>query len=203
MSGNETKLLVSKGGGATVVRIVGAARYSCANDLRSLLKNLKPEESRSVAIDLTESQMMDSTIIGVVSGFARGRKAHAPADGSLVLINPCERVRDGLANVGVSHLFKVLQEACAPPPGSFKEAESAPPLSTLESAKLMLEAHLILMGVDPANMSKFKNVVEVLSDDIARMEAERKPLNAQTPVPPPAGTPNPQPGETGRDSGAA
>jgi len=77
-----------------------------------------------------------------------------------------------LDNLGISHLFKILS---APPPGT-REMNRLEPVAggadKKEVSRTCLEAHRVLMAIDPSNVSKFKDVTRFLEEDLKRMENE-------------------------------
>ena len=44
--------------------------------------------------------------------------------------------------------------------------------SRAEISRTCLEAHQTLMGLNPANVAKFKDVAQFLAEDVKRLEAE-------------------------------
>ena len=82
------------------------------------------------------------------------------------LLNPCERVTDLLENLGVLDLMTVGQ---GPNPffGRLEAADSAK-ADKRALTEASLEAHKLLMEVNPDNVPKFKDVARFLEEDLER-----------------------------------
>jgi hypothetical protein len=77
---------------------------------------------------------------------------------------------DMLDNLGVSHLFKTVSE---PLPGSERLNQVVqPPCNPdrKEISRTCLEAHKLLMEINPANVAKFKDVTRFLEEDLKNLE---------------------------------
>jgi hypothetical protein len=115
---------------------------------------------------------MDSTFLGVMAGIGL-KFAEANQRGeicSVEIANPNERIADLLENLGVAHLFKIVS-------AEHHANEKFEPLSPNESAvprvevtRNCLEAHEILMGLNPENVGKFKDVAIFLAEDLKKLE---------------------------------
>jgi hypothetical protein len=109
---------------------------------------------------------MDSTFLGVLSGF--GLKMQ-PANSNLrgiELLNANARVAELLENLGAARLFKMTQGVLQFP-GDVETGTPAPANPTHEEiTRTCLEAHQTLMTVNPDNVARFKDVTEFLAEDL-------------------------------------
>ncbi|MBM3823221.1 MAG: STAS domain-containing protein [Verrucomicrobia bacterium] len=174
MSVPGAKILLAVSGPKVWVKVVGKASFSVSVDLKTALQSLVQRGHTEFIFDLSECPLMDSTFMGVMAGFGMERAAGAfPC--LVKLVNPAPRVADLLESLGVAHLFTLVRgEAVPPAPGPLLEASSAAASKT-EVSKTCLEAHEILMSLNPANVAKFKDVAQFLAEDIRRMESEKNP----------------------------
>jgi hypothetical protein len=119
--------------------------------------------------------MMDSTFLGVLAGLALKLAEDRPeCPQALNLIAANERVLDMLDNLGVQHLFRIVKNS-APPPGSFTAVESSGASAPkAEISRTCLEAHELLMAVNPENVSKFKDVAAFMAEELKRHEGGAK-----------------------------
>ena len=153
------------------VRIAG--RAGCANsvDFRTLLLGLRDKGHKRFILDLTKCQLMDSTFLGVLAGLGirfSEAAAGAPA-ASIELLNPSPRISGLLENLGVADNFKVLDGAPVQT-GNLKqvEATSSNP-GHEELQRTCLEAHQLLIQLNPKNAPKFKDVCKFLEEDLNGM----------------------------------
>ncbi|MBC8003173.1 MAG: hypothetical protein H7X97_11365, partial [Opitutaceae bacterium] len=94
---------------------------------------------------------------------------------TLELLNPNERIRDLLEGLGVAHLFATVK-AEASDPEQLRQLETSEPANRVELARNCLEAHQLLMSINPENVGKFRDCTRFLAEDLKRLET-------QTPVP--------------------
>ena len=172
MSMPPAKLLVSVVEKLACIKIVGRANFSSSIDFKMLINELQQKGYHCYIIDLSECVLMDSTFLGVMAGFGLKMTENASTrDGAdaIELFNPNPRISELLDNLGVLHLFKVLngplplaQEMAAHVPAS------APAPTPDELRRNCLEAHRVLMSVSPENVSKFKEVAQFLAEDLKK-----------------------------------
>jgi anti-sigma B factor antagonist len=173
MSGSPGKMLVLAGEQFACVKIIGRANFGSSIDFRTLVTELRQKGYTFFVLDLSECTLMDSTFLGVLAGF--GLKMTGTEKGgsepAIELLNPNARISELLENLGVLHLFRVRQGASAPPAGTEtrEHSPSNPPKDELQSA--CLEAHQTLMDIDPANVPKFKDLTQFLSEDLNKLKA--------------------------------
>src|SRR4051812_42254884 len=173
MSTPSAKLLVFVSGHLACVKIVGRANFTSSIDFKTLLNELLQKDYTCLLIDLSECVLMDSTFLGVLSGF--GLKMFPARDGEqngtgIELLNPNPRISELLENLGVLHLFKVVNGPLALPDEVQAHArETSPSAPTREEVtRNCLEAHRTLMDISPANIPKFKEVTQFLAEDLKK-----------------------------------
>jgi anti-anti-sigma factor len=155
------------------IRVPGRANFTSSVDFKTAIQELRQRGLEHFVVDLSQCVTMDSTFLGVLAGMAIRlieQKGLEP-EIDLELLNPNQRVADLLENLGVVHLFKVVQDAnkcpeCFSPADPCAEAPSK-----LEISKTCLEAHKTLMEANPNNVPKFKDVAQFLAEDVRRISA--------------------------------
>ena len=165
MTPSSSKMLVLIEAPTAYVRCVGRAAVERARDFKTLVQRLDREGIRRFCLDLTECKLMDSTFSGVLAALATelGAQARAGTDGPrFVLVNPNERIRDLLDNLGVLPLVAVLNSAEHSHPSGTGEELAADAASREETAQCCLDAHKFLMALDPRNVPKFRELTRVL-----------------------------------------
>jgi len=161
------------------VRISGRANFKVSVDFKTLLTELHQKGFTCFVIELSECLLMDSTFLGVLAGF--GLKMFQPADHSpshlVELRNPNARITELLENLGVLHLFSISQGPLATPEAVQASSPEPAHPSRAEVTRACLEAHQTLMEINPANVSKFKEVTKFLAEDLQKLRDQPQPVD--------------------------
>jgi anti-anti-sigma regulatory factor len=184
MTKNLPSLLVALVDHAAIVKINGRANFTISLSFKRLVTELKQRGVQSFVLDLTDCITMDSTFLGVMAATALKLSEIHPASQNgtckdlpaspLRLLNPNERVADLLDNLGISDLFRTVH--------SDTQAEAGPYLAPLEDSnpsrqelsQTCLEAHRLLMDLNPENIPKFREVALFLAEDLKKLNADSK-----------------------------
>jgi anti-sigma B factor antagonist len=163
------KLMVCAGKESACIKIIGRANFHLSIDFKAVTAELQRRGLRRFVIDLSECVLMDSTFLGVLTGFglttsqANGESSPRQVE----LLNPNTRVAELLENLGVVHLFKLTQGSYAPVNGTETSAEPCKP-SHEELTRTCLEAHQTLIRVNPENAARFTEVTKFLAEDLKK-----------------------------------
>src|SRR5262245_4696099 len=170
MSNGPANLQVWVGDKLVCIRIAGRASFSSSVDFRTLVTTLWQQGHTRFILDLTDCQLMDSTFLGVLAGLSmRFSSEHGPnGPATLELLNPTPRVSDLLDNLGILHLFKILHGEPPPPDRMNPVQQPACAPDKREVSRTCLEAHKLLMELNPNNAPKFKDVTRFLEEDLKR-----------------------------------
>ena len=159
------------------LRISGRANFVSSVDFKKAIHELHLRGPQRFVLDLTDCQMMDSTFLGTLAGLGleiadrKDRKETTGPASSVELLNPNERIRELLENLGVAHLFQtVTAAACGAE--NLRRIEEAGPADRIEVARNCLEAHQLLMRINPANVDKFRDCTRFLAEDLKRLEEQ-------------------------------
>src|SRR6185295_19823117 len=171
MSAPSAKLLVFVGKEFVCIKIIGRANFTSSIDFKTLVNELMQKGFRFFVLDLSECVLMDSTFLGVLAGFGL-KMSGVPGghgEGTIELSNPNARVSELLENLGVLHLFK-LSEGCVKVPENAEAHAHVPCNPTREEVtRACLEAHNILMDINPENVAKFKEVAQFMAEDLKKL----------------------------------
>lgn len=154
------------------IKISGRANFTSSLDLKRVVTELWDRGFRRFVFEISDCVLMDSTFLGVMAGIGlKFAEANERGETCCVEIaNPNSRIADILENLGVAHLFKIINVA-QHEDGKFqplsRDGESAP---RVEVTRTCLEAHKILMGLNPENVGKFKDVAQFLAEDLKKLE---------------------------------
>jgi anti-sigma B factor antagonist len=169
MSSANLSVLVGKN--YACIKICGRANFASSPDFKALLTGLEQKGFNHFIIEVGECVLMDSTFLGVLSGF--GMKLNpkgAPAERGIELHNPTTRVSELLENLGAAHLFKTTNGPLKLP----EDMKPCIPESTNptheEITRTSLEAHQTLMSMNPENVARFKDVAQFLAEDLKSLE---------------------------------
>jgi anti-anti-sigma factor len=173
MSNGTASLSVWVGDKIVCIKIAGRASFQSSVDFKTLINTLREQGHKRFVLEVSECQLMDSTFLGVLAGlglkFSDDRNGHEPA--SLELLNPSDRVFDLIENLGIEHLFRIHKGAAAPVHGQLNPVEKQAGTSDRkETTRTCLEAHRLLMEINPANVAKFKDVTKFLEEDLKKQE---------------------------------
>lgn len=173
MNTPSAKMLVMVGEKFCCIKIIGRANFNSSVDFRTLINQLRDKGFSCFVLELSECALMDSTFLGVLTGFGLklNPSQQADYDGAIELRNANARIADLLENLGVLHLFRLTTGPVEPLMNA--EAQPAPCCNAgkAEVTEACLEAHRTLMEVNPANVAKFKDVTQFLAEDLKRMKA--------------------------------
>lgn len=145
----------------------GKGSFLNSSGMKEFAKEMIDRGRREFVIDLANCSVMDSTFMGTMAGIAL--RMRELGEGHLHVVNLNERNRDLLSNLGLDQLFAM--ELCpvaasASPDHKPLAQPSSGSHDPTEQAKTMLAAHEALVEAAPENLSKFKDVLEFLKQDL-------------------------------------
>lgn len=172
MTPNAASLRVHFDAQSACIKVIGRANFNLAVDFKRLLALLQQKNCATFRIDLSECALMDSTFLGVLSGFGlrMSQPAGEPATRLVELFNPNERVGELLENLGVLHLFKVAHGTATPVTSTGDKLCEPGEATREEVTKTCLEAHQKLVEINPENEDRFRDVTKFLAEDLKRLK---------------------------------
>jgi anti-anti-sigma factor len=169
MSSANLSVLVGKN--FVCLKICGRANFASSPDFKTLLNELAQKGFNHFIIDLAECVLMDSTFLGVLSGFGIKLNPNgAPANGGIELHNVSARVAELLENLGAAHLFKITSGPLQLPADLATCTPQSKNPTHEEITRTSLEAHETLMAMNPENVARFKDVAQFLTEDLKNLE---------------------------------
>ena len=165
MSDETPTYLVNPDNDPVLISIQGRASFQNSGNLNKFLLAQLASGKRNFAIDFQHCTTMDSTFLGVLAGIALDLRKQTPP-GTLVLCRLAERNHELIENLGLHRLLildtTIRQAAAATKPLAPDEAKTE-----AEHARHVLAAHENLIAADKDNLAKFKDVLEILKQQIA------------------------------------
>lgn len=154
------KILVAEATGAWVVKFVGDIRMPLCTTIEGCLTDMFSDASfQSVVIDLTDTQGIDSTSLGLLAKISlktQNRLGDVP-----VLVSTNDDVTRILLSMGFKDKVFIISSE---PLGSALQyvQVNERPCSENGARDKVLEAHKILMDLNDNNKEQFKDLVQAL-----------------------------------------
>lgn len=163
--GAPATLLVSTLENLACVKVVGRANFAISLSFKRLVTELAQRGTKHFVIDLAQCQSMDSTFLGDLAGLGLQFGGGAADGRAIRLLNIPDNILDSIESLGTDRLFQVIKDC--PDTGGFQEVRLNE-VTREETTRNCLEAHRLLMSLDPANVDKFKDVTAFLEQDLKR-----------------------------------
>jgi anti-sigma B factor antagonist len=171
----ESSIQVGVNGPAVWVRVEGKGSFLNSGNFKEFAREMVDRGYREFVVDLAHCIMMDSTFMGTLAGVALRLKELG--QGHLHVVHCGERSRELLSGLGLDQLLDVQENgAVAPDCKQLKEREArgeSPDKRKQEQARTMLEAHETLCKAVPENLTRFKDVLDYLKEDLHHETASK------------------------------
>ncbi|HSG04318.1 MAG TPA: STAS domain-containing protein [Marinobacterium sp.] len=159
MISNSGEILYACQEGHYVLKFIGDVRLTMCSTIDEHLRSiLQREDITDSLIDLTETQNIDSTSLGIIAKLAiKSAKCNLPKP-TLVSTNP--DVTKILYAMGFDQVFLLLEEM----PASCKDLIEVPSVQESEDLvrQRIIDAHRVLISLNDANRDEFKDLISAL-----------------------------------------
>ena len=149
------------------VRVQGRGSFQNSPGLKDFARRMIGRGRCDFSVDLAGCPVMDSTFMGTLAGIAL--RLREVGTGSLEVVRANERNSELLRNLGLDQLFTIRDRADTggSAPAQLAETPGEPPGSDkAAAARTMLEAHQALVEASPENLTRFKDVLDYLKQDL-------------------------------------
>ena len=165
----QSSIQVGVNGSVVWVRVAGRGSFLNSGSLKEFAREMVNRGYREFVFDLEECVMMDSTFMGTMAGMALRLKELG--EGSLHVIHCGERSRELLSGLGLDQIFDIQVDGAEAPQCEALTQTNGDPAEKLTTAKreqvgTMIEAHEALCQAAPKNITRFKDVLEYLKQDL-------------------------------------
>ncbi|MBA3961473.1 MAG: STAS domain-containing protein [Chthoniobacterales bacterium] len=163
----ESSIQVGVKGPAVWVRVAGRGSFLNSGGLKEFGRAMVEKGYREFVIDLQDCVMMDSTFMGTLAGMALRLKELGQGRLHVVHCNP--RSHDLLSGLGLDQIFDIHTNGTTAPQCSLLGKDgpaTAAETQKREQAGTMLAAHEALCEAAPENLTRFKDVLEYLKQDL-------------------------------------
>jgi len=167
----QSSILVGVNGPAVWVRVEGKGNFLNSGSLKEFAQEMVNRGYREFVFDLEHCAMMDSTFMGTMAAVALRLKELG--QGHLHVVHCGDRSRELLSGLGLDQIFEIRPNgAVAPECEQMKEsARDGTEPEKKERTETMLEAHEALCEAAPQNLSRFKDVLDYLKQDLHQTTA--------------------------------
>ena len=150
-----------------LIRMEGRVTYVLGPSFSAFIDRLFEDGAASdVLVDLSQAIYLDSTTLGLLGKLANqaGRRLHR----KITLVSPNDDVNTVLLSMGFDEVVTILRNGTR----IDEELQNIPvqEKTERERAKVILDAHRLLMDMNDANAASFRNVVDMLEDELATPE---------------------------------
>ena len=153
------RLQVAVTEGIACIKVSGPANFAAGVDFKTVVNQSCEKGGRVLLLDLTDCVNMDSTFLGILMSMTNRLDR-------IELLNPSDRIIDLLDSLGVMELLTVGTGE-NPFDAKLQEAESTN-ANNRALTEASLEAHKMLMEINPDNVPKFKEVAQFLEEDLSK-----------------------------------
>jgi anti-anti-sigma factor len=153
------KILQAEKQGIYLLKFIGEIRLNLCSTLDNLVETITQDpQFRTVVIDLTETEIIDSTTLGLLAKIAMAAEKRSNFLPTLISTNP--DITRIVTSMGFDQIFIIVKE----PASRIEELEEIPVLKASEQQvrDKVLDAHRVLMGLNSRNREEFKNLVRAL-----------------------------------------
>lgn len=154
------------------VKVEGKGSFLNSGNLKEFTREMVQRGYREFVFDLADCAMMDSTFMGTMAGVALRLKELG--HGHLHVVRCGERSRDLLFGLGLDQIFSIhANGAAAPECELLRGGEKDGQTKKQEQTQGMLDAHQALCAVAPENVTRFKDVLDYLKQDLQHEPASK------------------------------
>jgi anti-anti-sigma regulatory factor len=146
------------------VRVEGKGSFLNSGGVKYFAKEMSNRGHREFVVDLKNCPVMDSTFMGTLAGVAL--RLRELGQGHLHVVNLNSRNSDLLNNLGLDQLFTMGMGGLRTNEAPIRPLDGAAPEDKQTQAETMLEAHQALVDASPENLTKFKDVLDYLKQDL-------------------------------------
>lgn len=157
---NQGEILCANAERTHVLKFNGDVRFTICSALNRHLEKLFSEQQiEDVVIDLTDTEGIDSTSLGLLAKIANF--LHEQSGGKATIFSTNEDINRILESVGFYQVFRIVEQPT--------KLESAPqPIregsgSDEETSETIYQAHCILCELNSENRAMFQSVVDIMA----------------------------------------
>ncbi|MDQ6809017.1 MAG: STAS domain-containing protein [Verrucomicrobiota bacterium] len=163
----DSSIQVGVSGPTVWAKVQGRGSFLNSGNLKEFSREMVNRGYREFVIDLADCVMMDSTFMGTMAGVALRLKELG--QGHLNVVHCGERSRELLTGLGLDQIFTIQADGTRGPQCELLQREkiaAGAEERKQEQKREMLDAHEALCDAVPQNVSRFKDVLDYLREDL-------------------------------------
>jgi len=154
------KIMMAEQNGSHVIKFVGDVRMTMCTTIEACLKTMFDKaEFTSVVVDLSETEGIDSTSLGLLAKISR--EAQSRTHQVPVMVSNKEDITRIVQSMGFEHCVYEITSGLSPSQANLEEVDIKP-LDEREAHFKVLEAHKLLMDLNQKNYDTFKDLVQTI-----------------------------------------
>jgi len=165
----QSSIQVGVNGPAVWVRVEGKGNFLNSGSLKEFAQEMVNRGYREFVFDLERCAMMDSTFMGTMAAVALRLKELG--QGHLHVVHCGERSFDLLSGLGLDQIFDIHSNGATAPKCNKMNEGAHDGDEKRERTETMLQAHEALCEAAPENISRFKDVLDYLKQDLHQTTA--------------------------------
>ncbi len=156
------KILYAERNGIHVLKFVGDVRLTLGPTISAFLEQLRSNASfKSMIIDLTETETIDSTALGLIAKISICTQESF--NSTTTIVSPREDVTRVLTSMAMEQVCVISTDQISAETGLRELPQEIASEDVLREQ--VLEAHKILMSLTPENYEKFQDLVDALENE--------------------------------------
>ena len=165
-----SRVMVGPFEGGVLVKVQGRGTMEFCSQLFDYLSaRMEKSQKENIYFELSETHYLDSSFIGVIVSIEK--KLQKDSRGSIVILNPTEKVKEILSMMGLSEILPMRDNMTIKTLDLNEEIQQKLE-KDYKDIKLLLESHQSLMEINPENKKRFGLVEEMLKQELERNKNE-------------------------------
>ncbi len=159
-------VLLAKEDGVNVLKLIGDVRLTLGPTIAGFVNLIgHSDDIRSVVIDLSETDCIDSTALGLLAKLSL--RSQEALNSVPVIVSPREDISRILTSMGFESVFVIVHSALGEDGlEGITEGELPTQLASEEAlCDQVLEAHRVLMSLNDENATRFAELVDALESE--------------------------------------
>lgn len=147
------------------IKLIGNSTMKNSKTLEDIFATILKGEKKDIILDFTDSNYMDSTVLGTIAKNAV--KVKKIWGDTVYAVNVGGSIKMGLSSTGIDKIIKIIENL----PQNNAEminVEKSDFSDKRSKTEHILEAHKILMTLNEENKKIFKNVVDLMEKELEK-----------------------------------
>ncbi|BCE02542.1 STAS domain-containing protein [Marinicellulosiphila megalodicopiae] len=154
------RIMMAEKNGSHVIKFIGDVRMTLCTTIEACLKTMFDKtEFHSVVVDLSETDGIDSTSLGLLAKISR--EAQSRTHQIPVMVSSKEDITRIVQSMGFEHCVYEITDGVNHVKINLEEVDIRP-LNEQDAHDKVLEAHKLLMELNQKNYDTFKDLVQTI-----------------------------------------